>query len=362
MSERIRIDVSDVARAPDAPSEPIRTQASPAVSGDVFGTVQTLSSQTGVASGGIWTKPKLLFALAGFAAAVLSSITIDGIAGFGRCEASGVEPPFWMPVVFMGSFCAIATAFIAAADDLVSGALGRAAILASIGTFLGLLGGVVALIAGGLVIVIIHALVYGNDWQASSEGELLIYAIVGRTPGWLILGALCGLVIGALGRSSRRALLGCAGGAVGGLAGGLLFDPLNALFGGFQPGSDAVLSRFIALSVTGAATGFAIAFAEQAGKQAWLSIERGRLIGKQFIIYRNPTRVGASYSNDVFLFKDATVLPEHARILRRSGGYFIEALAGALVRVNGQPSASRSLGNGDTVQIGETVMRFSVKS
>ena len=109
-------------------------------------------------------------------------------------------------------------------------------------------------------------------------------------------------------------------------------------------------------------TGFAIAFAESAAKQVWLAIERGRLVGKQFILYRNPTMIGASYGNDVFLFKDPSVQQQHARIVKRGGGYTVEASPGALLRVNGQPVVSRTIQSGDTLQVGETLMRFHARA
>ena len=323
----------------------------------------TAMSNSGTADGtGIWAKPKLLFALAGLAAAVMASILTDGVGGWGRYEAEGREPPMWVGFLFMSSMCAMATAFIASADDLSSGAFGRASVFGSIGLVLGTIGGVVALFAGGLVFMVLGEIVFGGGSMPRSQGEFVLKAMLMRGPAWLIAGGLSGLVIGALGRSLRRAMLGAAGGAVGGLIGGLMFDPLAWAVTSMDLASSGTISRLIGLSIMCSATGFAIALAEQAAKKAWLAIERGRLIGKQFIIYRNPTRIGASYSNDVFLFKDSTVQPDHARISRRGGGYVIEAMPGALVRVNGQPTASRALTDGSTVQIGETVMRFHAKS
>ena len=120
--------------------------------------------------------------------------------------------------------------------------------------------------------------------------------------------------------------------------------------------------RLVGLALTGAGTGFAIAFAESAAKQVWLAIERGRLVGKQFILYRNPTMIGASYGNDVFLFKDPSVQQQHARIVKRGGGYTVEASPGALLRVNGQPVVSRTIQSGDTLQVGETLMRFHARA
>ena len=365
MNERIRIDSADVARAPAAESGPQSLGNSmPVSSGDVFGKVSaSQATQMGPGSGGIWAKPKLMLSLAGLVAAIIASILTDGIGGYGRYEAAGQEPPAIIALLLMCSFSSCVTMFIAAVDDLAVGAWQRAALFGALGFIGGLVAGVVALVAGGIVMMLIAGLIFAGRTSEPHGGELVFLAVLMRAPAWLCVGALSGFVVGALGRSWRRALLGAIGGACGGLLGGLLFDPINfVLFNGAEPGTSAWASRLIALMATGSATGFAIAYAEQAAKQAWLAIERGRLIGKQFIIYRNPTRIGASYSNDVFLFKDTSVQQEHARILRRGGSYVVEALSGALLRVNGQPTVSRALSNGDTLQVGETVMRFNTKS
>lgn len=361
MSGRIRIDPNEVARVPEVPQSPARRAARDAQAGDVFGRVETAPGGHAAASAGIWAKPKLLFALAGVGAAVFASIVTDGIGGFGRAEAAGEEPSPLLALLWMGSFASLTTAFIAAADDLASGAVRRAALFGGLGLVLGGIGGSIALIGGGLAMTVLQIILLGSASPPSNDLELVLLVMFLRTPAWMIAGLLCGALVGALGRSVRRALLGAAGGAAGGLLGGIAFDPLSYVLGGMEPGSSATASRFVGLLLMGSATGFAIAFAEQAAKQAWLVIERGRLIGKQFIIYRNPTRIGASYSNDVFLFKDDAVLPEHASIARRAGSYRIEAVHGALVRVNGTPIVSRGLAGGDVVQIGETVLRFHTR-
>ena len=364
MSDRIRIDSADIARAPAQPAAASRKASdSPAsASGEVFGHVRPAEPMDDGGVRGLWSKPKLLFTLAGLVAAIISGIITDGILGFGRYEASGAEVPPIVGLLFMSSYCAVITACIACADDIASGAFERAGLFAGIGLVLGFIGGVAAVIVGGIVMMLLQEIFFSSGGIPESEGQLVLMGMVTRVPAWLVAGALCGLVIGAMGRSMRRVLLGGIGGAIGGLVGGMLFDPLSLLLGGMEPGTSATASRFVGLIVMGAATGFAIAYAEHAAKQAWLAVERGRLIGKQFILYRNPTRIGASYANDVFLFKDTSVQPEHARISRRGGGFTIEALSGALVRVNGQPTPSRALGHGDVVQIGETVMRFNTKA
>ena len=363
MNDRIRIDSHELGRAPEAEVQQRRGGLNSAAGGEVFGQVESTRSdsvQLGIA--GIWAKPKLLYSLAGLAAAIGASIITDGLAGFGTYERSGEELPAWISWVFFASFSAFVTMCIAAVDDVVAGSYKRALLFGLAGFVGGIAGGTVANFIGDVVFMILFALLSDALSDAPSMFESMLIFMIMRAPAWLIVGALCGAVVGGLGRSTRRTVLGAAGGAVGGLLGGLLFDPLNLVTEALFDSGSATISRLIGLAAMGAATGFAIAFAEQAAKQAWLAIERGRLIGKQFIVYRNPTRIGASYSNDVFLFKDASVQPEHARITRRGGAYQIEALQGALVRVNAHPIASKALASGDTVQIGETVMRFNTKS
>ncbi len=363
MTDRIRIDQNDLRNVPVQPvARPAPRQGSSArpTSGEVFGSV---GPSGGVENTSIWMNSRFTFSLAGLLAGLIGSFLTDGVAGFGRLEAAGEDPPLWMTLLFITSFGGFLAMCVAAIDDLVAGAPVRAIIFGASGFALGIVGSVVATFVGGLVGMLLVAIIASMlDDAPESKLGLVVFAMVFRGPTWLVLGAVIGVVVGGLGRSLRRALLGLLGGAVGGLIGGMIFDPISLITGGLEPGQSATLSRLIGLCVLGAVTGLTIALAEQVARQAWLQIERGRLVGKQFILYRNPTRIGAAYSNDVFLFKDASVQQEHARIVRRGGEFQVEALPGALVRVNGQPVVSRSIRSGDTVQIGETVMRFQTKA
>jgi hypothetical protein len=309
---------------------------------------------------GIWARPKLLLGIAGAVAAVSTWLLTDGVFRYWEYEVSGEEEPALFALMFIPVFCGLLAACIASADDLVSGSLGRGAMFAGIGAAGGAFGGLVAQIAGGIVMTIVLRIVVGSR-EPESMSELLFVAMLARVPAWTLAGTLAGLVCGALGRSVRRTLLGAAGGAVGGLLGGLVFDPVWFFLQPENGASHAAVSRLLGLASVGVISGIAIAFAEDAAKSAWLVIERGRLIGKQFIIYRNPTRIGAAYSNDVFLFKDPLVQQEHAHVVRRGGQFVVEAQGGALVRVNGTPVTSKGIKGNDTIQIGETVLRFMTK-
>jgi hypothetical protein len=358
VNERIRIDRGEALRAPASAAMRGPAPQQQAGDGTVFGHVGP--SAVSMDRRGIWARPKMLLGLAGAVAALLVWLLVDGALGYWRYEEAGTEPPWSVSILFMPGFCALLAACIASADDFASGSFGRGAIFAGVGMIGGAVGGVIAQIAGGIVMAVIGS-ISGLD-EASSMSELLFLAMLARVPAWTVAGALVGTVCGALGRSGRRVLLGAVGGAAGGFAGGLVFDPVNFMLTSDDGDGHAAVSRLLGLVCVGTVSGVAIAFAEDAAKSAWLVIERGRLIGKQFIIYRNPTWIGAAYSNDVFLFKDPTVQQEHAHIVRRAGQFAVEAQGGSLVKVNGRTVASARISGNDVIQIGETVLRFMTKA
>ncbi len=360
MSDRLKIGRDEAQGAPGAGFSRPAMQRGPG-EGTLFGHVGPVAQAGGAQ--GIWAHPKLLLTGAGIAAAIAGWVLVDGIGGFWRYEVQGVEEmPIWVALLFIPGFCALFTALVASVDDIASGAFARAATFGAIGLVAGAIGGVIAQFAGGIAFAIVMEVVTGNGTGFQSDFKTMLALMAARVPGWVIAGALAGAGIGGMGRSLRRAMLGAAGGAAGGLIGGLVFDPVNMATTKLFDSEHAAVSRLLGLMAVGGATGFAIAFAEDAAKSAWLVIERGRLIGKQFIIYRNPTRIGAAYSNDVFLFKDPAVQQEHAHIARRGGSYVVDAQAGALVRVNGRPIVSSRIQANDVIQVGETMLRFMTKA
>jgi hypothetical protein len=359
MNGRIRIDRHELTGIADPPR--LQTSRYGGTPGEVFGTVSAVPRQSAPGPASVWLNPKLLYPLAGLAAAIVCSIFTDGIAGFGRSEAADEEPSMLAAMFFLPLFVALLSMFISAVDDLASGAVGRALIFATVGFLLGCVSGLIATFAGGACMALGQGIIAESLDAEPTGSTLMMFGMITRTPAWVVAGSLGGAAICALGRSWRRVLLGAIGGAIGGLVGGILFDPIS--FAGYQLGAkSAMVSRLIGLTVIGIVTGFAIAFAESAAKRVWLAIEQGRLIGKQFILYRNPTSIGAAYANDVFLFKDPSVQQRHAQIVKRGGGWIIEALPGALVRVNSQPVSSRSISDGDVIQIGETALRFNARA
>lgn len=181
--------------------------------------------------------------------------------------------------------------------------------------------------------------------------------VLARTAGWALAGGLVGSAFGLAHLSPKRCLLGIVGGLLGGAVGGVLFDTVAQAF------ESAVAGRCVGIISIGLASGLLISAAEQVAKSAWVQIQAGRLIGKQFVIYRNPTRIGALAANDIYLFKDTSVGAEHAQIQKRGNGYFIVDLGTPTgTRVNGRPIREARLSNGDSIQIGETVLLYGERS
>jgi hypothetical protein len=161
---------------------------------------------------------------------------------------------------------------------------------------------------------------------------------------------------GILMRNFKKLLCGIAGGVIGGIVGGLLFDPVAMMFNSND------ISRLIGLCAIGAVAGAASGMIENAAKSGWLKVTQGLIAGKQFILYRNPTFIGSSPENQIYLFKDQQVGRRHAAIHIVNGGFELEDLPlGAGTTINGRPVTRTRLKNGDQVQIGLTRFLFQEK-
>jgi len=190
--------------------------------------------------------------------------------------------------------------------------------------------------------------------ESSATAELSVPSVILRALSWAFVGALLASGQGIATRSGKRMRNGAIGGLLGGLVGGLLFDPLSLWL---QRGW---ASRLVAIGVIGIVTGGLIGLVENLLKDAWLKVLAGHLAGKEFVIYRNPTRLGSSPKSDIYLFKDAAVAPQHAVISSDGRSYFIEDLgtqSGTFV--NGARISRQRLRPNDTLQIGTSRLLYS---
>ncbi|HET9838122.1 MAG TPA: FHA domain-containing protein, partial [Candidatus Angelobacter sp.] len=192
-------------------------------------------------------------------------------------------------------------------------------------------------------------------------GERMIFSLGVLTPhnpafwivrgmAWAVIGLAGGIVYGLVDRSGRKTKFGILGGLLGAGLGGSVFDPIS-----FVTHTGAV-SRGVGFALLGLATGVAIGIVESALKDRWLYVAAGPLAGKQFILYKPVTSIGSNQQSDIYLFKDTSILPEHARIELRGAQTFLYS-AGP-VFVSGQPVRMRALQSGDLVQIGRYAFHF----
>jgi len=238
--------------------------------------------------------------------------------------------------------------FLSIADAVVGRNIREVFINGSIGICLGALGGMLV----GLFLDKLYRALGGG----SGEHGLAVQ-IVARAAVWSILGLFLAIAPGVVLRSPKKLLIGLAGGFLGGLIGGGVFDPVA-----MATGTDWV-SRLFGLTAIGTFSGLCTGLIENTAKTGWLKVATGLIAGKQFILYKNPTIIGSSPLCEIYLFKDIQIAPQHAAIHRIPQGYEIQDL-GTLpgTSVNGQPVQRVRLRNQDQVQIGGTTFVFYEKA
>lgn len=237
------------------------------------------------------------------------------------------------------------------AEEVVSKNFTRVLIIGIIATILGAIGGfVVALFINDIY----------NALQGDSTG-FCFQQILARAVGWSILGAFLAIAPGIMMRSPKKFLLGLIGGAIGGFIGGALFDPICfKLLEDYEHA--VVVARCVNILGLGVGAAMATVLLENAAKQGWLKVATGVIMGKQFILYRNPTIIGSSPKCEIYLFKDPSVAPQHAAINNRNGEFIITAISGTTVLINNAPIRQQRLRSGDLIQIGNTIFVFEAKA
>ncbi|MFC1612195.1 FHA domain-containing protein, partial [Myxococcota bacterium] len=255
--------------------------------------------------------------------------------------------------------------FIGAADGLLSRAYRRAGLCGLVGLGVGLGFGLIASLAGNLVYGV--GVAFAQSLDTAPVGQMSTVAFVAqmvvRGIAWSLTGAAMGLGQGIALRSKKLLINGLLGGMVGALIGGLLFDPVDYLVhGGTLARGGAEASRAVGFVLIGASAGLMIGIVELIAREAWVKMLTGPLVGKEFVLYKNPTTIGSSPKADIYLFKDPDVEPTHALVHTVGESYEIEdkkSAAGTFV--DGHRASRRRLTNGCQIRIGKTVLSFSVK-
>jgi hypothetical protein len=372
--EKIKISWTDLDAAPDAPASgaagsglgPLAGQ-SPG-GGESWGRVAPIGGMEGAQNVALpwWLrlvyKPWFYLTLAGCVAAFLAwgicePFIVETEYGFSK---SGVTP-FFVLVLFPLMVIFMCTAF-STIESAVERSWAKAVIRGAASFMLGLvLASIFYFCANVVMLLLVKLLASGMNAHElnNAKGNPIFWVV--RAIAWSLFGVCGGLVYGTVSLSWKKVLYGVLGGVVGGAIGGFLFDPIGLLTEGMTAG--AWLSRGVGMTIIGAVTGLAIGIVEDVAKSAWVQIQAGRLVGKQFILYRNPTRIGSLPANEIYLFKDRTIAGEHAQIQKRGNRFFLVDMGSvAGTHLNGRPVRDHQLKDGDLIQIGETVMRYGERS
>jgi pSer/pThr/pTyr-binding forkhead associated (FHA) protein len=207
---------------------------------------------------------------------------------------------------------------------------------------------------------VFNTILVAGGAKFSTSGQMIAGSIVvlvfARIIGWAIDGTLIGLGVGLSTGVGQNIVKGLLGGLAGGAVGGIFFD----LIGWFTAGGMA--ARFFGEAAIGLAIGLFIGLVQELTKAAWVTVEQGRLKGRQYRIEGPRASIGRAEENPVGLFGDPHVQQRHALIERRGNDYVIKNLAvqdGTFV--NGNRIETVDLHDGDRIGIGGYEMMFHLR-
>jgi len=269
----------------------------------------------------------------------------------------------WIGRLLFPLVAALVGLAIAAADGLICRLWRRVLIAGTVGLLVGFIGGFVSGILAELVYAPLTMMAMQQEGEGAGGLSTVGFMIQmgGRGLAWALAGVAMGLGQGIALRSSRLLLYGFLGGAIGGLLGGLLFDPIDLLLLGGEEKLSAHGARLVGIAVIGAGVGLMIGIVELLARDAWLNMVRGPLAGKEFLLFKDLLRLGASPRSDIYLFNDDQVADHHATIRAAADHYEIEAAtdqAACLLLVNGRPVQRTRLRHGDQITLGSTEFVF----
>jgi hypothetical protein len=273
---------------------------------------------------------------------------LGALAGWAICEPSFVdgEGHRWGNIFIMPFVLMLMCLGFGIAESLVERSLRKVLWHGSLALVLGFVLGFVFDRVASIFFMVALSVVAQLGVQTYSNPTFWI----ARGLAWMVFGVAGGLVYGLVDRSGKKIRYGILGGVIGAGLGGMVFDPISMATKAGAP------SRAVGFALFGLATGVAMGIVESALKDRWLYVASGPLAGKQFILYKPLTMIGSSQQGDIYLFKDTSILPQHASIELRGAQTFLRA-AGP-VFVSGQPARNRALASGDLIQIGRYMFHF----
>lgn len=202
---------------------------------------------------------------------------------------------------------------------------------------------------------IFREILIAGGFAADHPGSLL-YLVIARVVGWTLFGIILGVGVGIASFEVPNIVKGAVGGLAGGFLGGIAFDLIGSL------STSGLLSRLVGFCAIGMAIGLFIGLVQELTKAAWVTVDQGRLRGRQYRVEGPRASIGRAEENPVGLFGDPGVQPRHALIERRGADYMIKNLAvqdGTFV--NGNRIETVDLHDGDRINIGGYELRFHLR-
>ena len=341
----LKITADDLARVivPDVAAGPVGPASTTAGGARSYGTISEAAEMAPAIAeqkGSIFLQGWLYLGAAGLLGALL---------GWGICERGFVDDLMthrWGNIWMIPAIVTFMCIGYGMSESAVERSLRKALLRGLLALPLGVVLGFVFEFIANLIYTLGLAICAEAGVQSSRNPAIWI----ARGVGWAVFGLAGGTVYGIVGQSMKKAKYGIIGGLIGAGIGGMIFDPI------IMAVHRASLSRAVGFALFGAATGAAMGWVESALKDRWLYVTSGPLAGKQFILYKSLTTIGSEQKSDIYLFKDPSILGQHAAIAISGSRVQIKALGTAYVM--GSPITTRVLLDGDLVQIGRYAFRY----
>lgn len=251
--------------------------------------------------------------------------------------------------IWVAIFAAVLGAVIMAWDGITSGSGEKALRDGAIGLGVGAVSGFV----GGYVAQWVYSELLPDDpFSPDAENATLM----ARAVGWAVFGGLLGAGMGIRG-GGKRVIHGLIGGLIGGAVGGVIFEQVSS------DTSSAFTNRLLGLAATGVGVALGVGIVERLLRDAWLQVVGGPMTGKEFILYKEVTTVGAAPKCDIVLVKDGALAPHHLSFVRdQRGAVAVQPAPGAVVLVNGAQTNGQALRSGDAVTLGASTFLVQDRS
>ena len=223
----------------------------------------------------------------------------------------------------------------------------RSAIL--VGALTGLVFGALGMAAGQLL------LSYIAGTAAMTGSRLVSYgAALARIPGWMIFGMAVGSASGIRSRSIRRVAAGALGGLAGGLIGGVAAEVLSAL-------TSSLYGRLAGMLLWGAAVAVLADGMERRRARGRLTVLNGPLKGRSFPVNQNrlmiPIQVRRISPYPAIRRSNA----DKAVVILKRGAVMLRPSDDTVLEVNGVKSGVTELRYDDVIKNGETTMIYEAK-